>query len=105
MAGDRAGPGPVTVPVLPVDDLRAAIEAGDFSAADHLIAAHNHELVAALATADLGTGARPAWNDLLRNQREMLAELRTARDHCARELARFGNNQRGARAYLQQGAA
>ncbi len=94
----------MSVPVLPVADLRAAIEAGDFSAADHLIAAHHRALVAALATTDLSAGAHPAWDDLLHTQRAMLAELRSARDDSAREMARLGNDHRGARAYLQHGA-
>jgi hypothetical protein len=99
----------VSVPVLPVVELREAIEAGDWHAASNLIGEHHSELIEALAlrdaTNDPAASPPAAWVELLLAQRAMLAELRDARDAAARKLAQLGHDRRGARAYLQQEVA
>lgn len=97
----------MSVPALPVTELREAIQAGDWDAASDLIGQHHNELADALAARDRGISSGPPaeWVELLVAQRAMLEELRCARDTAADALARLGSNRRGARAYLQQEVA
>ena len=92
----------VTVPYLPADEIRNAIEAGDWPRAAELLAGHQRELAQALALLDPSTLVREPWRDLLLAQRALLAELHTARDAVAEVLARLTEDHRGARAWLRE---
>lgn len=89
--------------LLPVAAIRAAIRDGDWDAAQALITGHEAELRAAFADGSpLELECRRSWLDLLGAQRAMIEELRSARDHAARELERLGRDRRGVNAYLQR---
>ncbi|MFD0738998.1 hypothetical protein ACFQZQ_06855 [Lysobacter koreensis] len=101
MARDRAGPG-LMIPVLPVAQIRAAIEAHDWALATDLLGEHQRALAAALAATDLTSTPHEPWLDLLLAQRALLGELRVARDRVGTALARLSQEHRGARAWLRE---
>lgn len=89
---------------LPADAIRAAVAASDWDAADALMAAHEAELRAAIATgAAVDSDRRGALLELLSAQRGLVEELRQARDEAGRELDRFARERRGVAAYRQGG--
>jgi len=91
----------VTIPTLPVEPIRAAMQAHDWPLAAALLDEHQLALSLALAAADLTTSPHEPWQALLIAQRSLLNELRAARDSAALELSHLGQNHRGAHAYLQ----
>lgn len=90
------------VPVLPTAHVRAAIEADDWTHATELLAEHQRVLVSALAKTDLARESIASWRELLFEQRALQDELREARDRVAHALAKLGQDQRGARAWLRE---
>lgn len=87
------------IPLLPADEVRAAISAEDWELASGLLQAHDGRVVAALSGVDFTTEPRAPWVDLLAAQRALAAELLAARDEVARALGKLGQDQRGARAW------
>lgn len=90
------------VPRLPADEIRNAIEVGDWPRATELLAMHQHELADALASLDRSTATPGPWLDLLLAQRALLAEIHIARDKVAHALMRLTEDHRGARAWLRE---
>jgi hypothetical protein len=89
------------IPALPADGVRAAIAAEDWDLASELLQAHEGAVVAALAGIDLDTAPRAPWLELLAAQRALAAELVAAREDVAHALARLGQDQRAARAWMR----
>ncbi|WP_238346124.1 hypothetical protein [Luteimonas saliphila] len=100
MAGDRAGGGTV-IPVLPVDEVRAAIAADAWDRANALLQAHDRAVVAAVAGVDFSTQPQAPWRALLAAQQALADEVRAARDEVGRSLDKLHQDQRGARAWRQ----
>ncbi|MGO4220272.1 hypothetical protein AB4Y64_00185 [Lysobacter sp. TAF61] len=90
------------VPTLPVVEVRAAIAAEDWSLADALLEQYHLDLVASLRKAGSPLPADGPWLDLLRQQDELIAELRSACDATELAIARLGADRRGARAWLRE---
>lgn len=87
--------------LLPAAEIRQAIAQGDFDAAHALLVDHETRLRAALeGDASVDAGDRQPWLDLLAAQRDLIDELRTARDDAGRALDRMGRDRRGMAAYL-----
>lgn len=101
MAGHLAAVA-LMVPNLPAGEIRAAIDAGDWLRAAELLAVHQRDLAAALATVDRASFVREPWLDLLLAQRALLGELHNERSKVAAALAQLGNDHRGARAWLKE---
>ncbi len=89
------------VPALPAAAIGQAIGVEDFDQAAELLARHQHQLVVALAGADLNTADRAPWLQLLAEHRGLMGQLRAARDTAAMELARLDAGRRGANAWLR----
>jgi hypothetical protein len=89
------------IPALPADAVRAAIEADDWQRATDLLQAHDAAVVQTLAGVDFATAPRAPWLDLLAAQHALAGEVRAARDEAGRQLARLGQDRRGARAWQQ----
>lgn len=90
------------IPALPVAGIRAAVAADDWSAAEALLAEHEAALRASCSDASLAeTRCRDSWLELLAAQRQLVEELRGARDEAGRALDRLGRERRGVSAYLQ----
>ncbi|MFZ5655925.1 MAG: hypothetical protein ACOY37_02485 [Pseudomonadota bacterium] len=91
-------------PVLPADAIRAAIARDDWATAEALIQEHEQALHAAFAgESPAEAGCRESWLQLLAAQRDLIDELRTARDEAGRALDRLGRDRRGVAAYLRGG--
>lgn len=90
------------VPALPVLEVRTALASEDWDQAGDLLAHHQNQLVLALAKVDLKTADRSPWLQLLAEHRDLMDELRVARDTAAMELARLGAGRRGANAWLRE---
>lgn len=92
------------IPALPVAAIREAIARDDWAAAEALLAGHEDELRAAFEDESQAEArCRESWLQLLAAQRDLIDELRTARDEAGRALDRLGRDRRGVAAYLQGG--
>lgn len=91
------------IPVLPAEAIRRALDAGEWDMATELLAHHEHEVRSILADATPHTDSQASWLALLSAQRELLAQLTSARSETARSLQRLGRDRRGAKAYLDAG--
>ncbi|MDH5834956.1 hypothetical protein [Luteimonas kalidii] len=90
------------IPVLPVDEVRAAIAADAWDHATALLQAHDRAVIAAVSTVDFSTQPQAPWRALLAAQQALAAEIQAARDEVGRALDRLGHDQRGARAWLRE---
>lgn len=91
-------------PALPIDAIREAIANDDWSTAEALLTQHERELREVCTPESLAeTRCRESWLALLAAQRELMEELRGARDEAGRALDRIGRDKRGVSAYLQSG--
>ncbi|MDH5831388.1 hypothetical protein QFW80_12780 [Luteimonas sp. M1R5S18] len=90
------------IPVLPVDEVRAAIAADAFDRATALLQAHDQAVVAAVSAVDFSTQPQAPWRALLQAQQALAAEIQSARDAVGRALDKLGHDQRGARAWLRE---
>lgn len=89
-------------PALPVDAVRAAIAAEDWTCAAGLLHTHAQTVVAAFPRGAAATGASAApWRELLAQQQALAEEIRKARDEAGQALAKLGQDQRGARAWAR----
>ena len=91
-----------TVPHLPADKIRHAIDSGEWTQAAELLAMHQHELAYALRKVDWATCDRGPWLELLLAQRALLGELQAARGQISTALERLNADHRGARAWLRE---
>ena len=92
----------IVLPILPAEDIRTAVAAGDWTGASALIAGHD---VAVRAFIDPPKDdARAAMTDLLAEQQALMLELRQQRDAAAEALARLQRERRAAHLYLTQAA-
>jgi hypothetical protein len=92
------------IPALPVDAIRAAIAQDDWATAEGLMLEHEAALRATCTHASVAEArCREAWMQLLGAQRDLMDELRTARDEAGHALDRLGRDRRGMAAYLQGG--
>jgi len=92
------------IPALPVAAIREAIARDDWGAAEALLAAHEAELRAAFDDGSSAeTRCRESWLQLLSAQRDLVDELRAARDEAGRALDRLARDRRGVAAYLRDG--
>lgn len=90
------------IPVLPVEAIRAALAASEWDTAEALMAGHEAELRAACTPESLAEArCRESWLALLAAQRDLVEELRAARDEAGRALDRLGRERRGVSAYLK----
>lgn len=89
------------IPVLPADQVRAAIAADDWELAGSLLREHDAAVAAACAAPEFAQAPREALQALLEAQRALADEIRAARDEAARALDKLGQDQRGARAWAQ----
>jgi hypothetical protein len=89
------------IPVLPATQVRAAIDAGEWTAAGRLLDEHQRVLIEALACTDLASEPAAPWRELLLAQRALLDELQVARDQAAHALDKLGDDRRGARAWMR----
>ncbi len=89
-------------PVLPVDEVRAAIAADDWALADALLARHHEQVAAVVRESESPLRNDALWLDLLRRQNALLGELREARDGAGAGLARLQADRRGANAWLRE---
>lgn len=89
------------IPVLPADQVRAAIAADDWELAGTLLREHDAAVAAACAAPDFAQTPAESLQALLDAQRALAAEIRGARDEAARALDKLGQDQRGARAWRQ----
>lgn len=89
------------IPVLPADQVRAAIAADDWALAGALLRDHDAAVAAACADPEFARIPREALQALLDAQRALANEIRAARDEAARALDKLGQDQRGARAWAQ----
>ena len=88
--------------MLPAPAIRACIAAGDFEGASALLAEHESQLRATFENGSAAEkGRRDAWLELLSAQRNLIEELRGARDEAARALDRMGRDRRAMSAYRQ----
>ena len=90
------------IPALPAEEIRRALEDGDWPQAAELLAMHQHELSSALSQVDWSSVDRGPWMDLLLAQRALLGELQDARSRVSTALARLNEDHRGARAWLRE---
>ena len=91
------------IPELPAEAIRRALDAGEWDMAAELLAGHEHEVRATLADTAPHADNKASWLALLSAQRELLAQLTSARSETARSLQRLGRDRRGAKAYLDAG--
>ena len=92
----------MTPPSLPVEQVRAAVDAGDWGLARRLLGEHQLALRDALAQADLRSQPLTPWHELLTAQRTLQAELHASREQVAQQLEKLGSDHRGARAWLRE---
>lgn len=93
----------IVLPILPADDIRAAVAAGDWTRASVLVARHD-ALVRAAFVDPPKDDARAAMTDLLAQQQALMLELRQQRDAAGDALARLQRERRAAHLYLTQAA-
>ena len=97
-AGAAAARGGGTLMMLTLDDVRDAVEAGEWTLADSRLASYNARLRA------LFEGGSPPTREqclqMMAAQRDFIAELAAARDHVGMELSKLQRESRGVRAYL-----
>ena len=96
------------IPAFPAQAVRSALESGDWDRAGALLAAHESELRAELASeppagAPGDTSHREALLALLHAQQAFLAELTATRDETAAALGQLGRDKRGVQAYRAAG--
>ena len=91
----------MSMPSLPVEEIRAAMARGDFDAAHALLVEHESQLRTAFEDGSARLGCRDAWAELVAAQRHLIDELRVSRDEAGRALDRLGRDRRGMSAYLQ----
>ncbi|MGH8084402.1 MAG: hypothetical protein ACREPV_03910 [Lysobacter sp.] len=91
------------IPVLPVEAIHRALDAGEWDMAAELLADHEHEVRTTLADTAPHPDNKASWLALLAAQRELLAQLTSARSETAQSLQRLGRDRRGAQAYLDAG--
>jgi len=84
--------------LLSLEDVRAAVEACEWSQADELLADYNAKL-RALFEGDTPP-SRVQCQALLDAQKDFMSELARARDFAGSELSRLQRDSRGVRAYL-----
>ena len=89
----------VVLPLLPVAEVRAAADAGDWMRAAELVAGHDQAVRAAWIEPP-SEDSLPAWRDLLAGQQALALELQQRRDATAEALARLQREGRAARSYL-----
>ncbi|TYT26304.1 hypothetical protein FZO89_08535 [Luteimonas viscosa] len=89
------------IPVLPVDEVRAAIAGDAWERATALLQAHDRAVVAAVSAVDFSTQPQAPWRALLAAQQALAAEVQAARDEVGRTLDKLGQDQRGARAWAR----
>lgn len=90
------------IPALPVAEIRQAVADGDYDAAHVLLERHEAELRAACTPESVAEArCRESWLALLAAQRDLVDELRTARDDAGRALEQLGRERRGVSAYLK----
>ena len=90
------------IPALPVAGIRQAVASGDYDEAHALLVRHEAELRAACTPESLAEArCRESWLALLAAQRDLVEELRAARDEAGRALDRLGRERRGVSAYLK----
>lgn len=90
------------IPTLPMMEIRDAIASSDWPRASALLDQHQQALDQALDGVDLATTERAPWMDLLLAQRELLEEMRVARDAASAALAQLAQDHRGARGWLRE---
>ena len=93
----------IVLPILPAEDIRTAVAAGDWTGASALIAGHDVAVRAAFIDPPK-EDARAAMTDLLAEQQALMLELRQQRDAAAEALARLQRERRAAHLYLTQAA-
>jgi hypothetical protein len=93
----------IVIPILPADDIRTAVAAGDWTRASTLVAGHDAAVRAAFIDPPKDD-ARAAMTDLLAEQQALMLELRQQRDAAADALARLQRERRAAHLYLTQAA-
>lgn len=89
-------------PSLPVIEIRDAIARSDWPQASALLEHHHQSLDRALTGVDVATSERVPLMTLLLAQRELLEEMRLARDAIGDALAQLTQGQRGARGWLRE---
>lgn len=89
-------------PSLPVERIRAALDAGEWGLARRLLGEHQLALRDALEQADLRHQPIAPWHELLAAQHALQAELHASREQVAQQLEKLGNDHRGARAWLRE---
>lgn len=87
------------IPLLPIATVRQALDAGDFDRASALLAEHERQVRAAVASAPPDAGSHANWLALLQAQRELVSDLQAARSHAGSALQRLRDSHRGAAAY------
>lgn len=90
------------IPTLPVTEIRAAIADSNWPQAAALLDQHQQTLDQALSGVDLATTDCAPWMDLLLAQRELLEEMRVARDAVGDALAQLTQGHRGALGWLRE---
>lgn len=92
----------MSLPSLPVEAIRASMARGDYDGAHALLVEHESHLRSAVDDGSFAAeGSRQSWIDLVEAQRQLIEELRGARDEAGRALDRLGRDRRGMSAYLQ----
>lgn len=91
------------IPVLPIATVRQALDAGDFDRASALLAEHERLVRAAVAAEPPDSRSRGHWLALLQAQRELVNDLKAARNHAGSALQRLRDSHRGAAAYKATG--
>lgn len=91
------------IPVLPAEAIRRALDAGEWEMAAELLDGHEHEVRKTLADAGPDADNKTSWLALLSAQRDLLAQLTSARSETAQSLQRLSRDRRGAQAYLDAG--
>lgn len=94
----------IVIPILPVDEIRSAADAGDWTRAAALIAGHDHAVRAAWIDPPKDDMPTDAWRRLLAQQEALLLELRQRRDAAADAMARKQRERRAVHHYLTQAA-
>ena len=90
------------IPTLPVTEIREAIASSDWPQASALLDQHGQALEQALTGLDLAKHDQEPWMALLLAQRELLEEMRVARDAAGDALAQLSQDHRGARGWLRE---
>ena len=93
----------IVLPILPAEDIRAAVAEGDWTRATALVAGHDASVRAAFIDPPK-EDMRAAMTDLLAEQQQLMLELRQQRDAAAEAAARRQRERRAAHLYLTQAA-